>query len=265
MNQNSGIHRLTYQQHSQSILVSINNFIATLMLSLLDSINIIFVQRKIYKENFFEDLRRIIWTCLPIATLTVGASSIIYSIHVAPGFAERGLTVYLGGLVALALIRESVPVIGSLAIITQYCSGMTAQIGSMKVTEQLDAMKMAKVNPNAYLLVPMFLAGIVGFPIIVLICIVTSLVINFLTTNLLIEISYSLYINSIYNAVVMKDVILSIVKASLFGFFVTLISYTCGVQTIGGSKAVGNSTRLSVILNFATVVILDYIITALWL
>ena len=252
----------------QSRLVLISNFIATLILSLIDAIKIIYRDApagRLYSQNFLENLRKIVWTCLPIATLTVGVSSIVYSIHVAPGFAERGLSIYLGGLVSLALIREGVPVMGSLAIVTQFCSGMTAQIGSMKITDQLDAMKMVKVYPNAYILVPMLLAGLVGFPILITVCIIIGLLINFVATYLLIDISYNLYTTSIFNALQAKDILLALVKASIFGFFVTLISYTCGIQTLGGSKEVGSSTRLSVIINFATIVILDYIITALWL
>lgn len=252
----------------QSKLVLISNFIATLTLILIDAIKIIYRDvpvGRLYSQNFLENLRKIVWTCLPIATLTVGVSSIVYSIHVAPEFAKRGLNVYLGGLVALALIREGVPVMGSLAIVTQFCSGMTAQIGSMKITDQLDAMKMVKVYPNAYILVPMLLAGLIGFPILIIVCIIIGLLINFVVTYLLIDISYNLYVTSIFNALQVKDILLALVKASVFGFFVTLISYTCGIQTLGGSKAVGSSTRLSVIINFATIIILDYIITALWL
>ena len=251
-----------------SYLIQINNFIATVSSSFIEALRIIFndlPKGQFYSKNFFENLRKIIWTCLPIATLTVSASSIIYAIHVAPEFSKRGLSVYLGGLVAISLIREGVPVMASLAIVTQFCTGMTAQIGSMKITEQLDAMKIAKVYPAAYLLVPMLLAGLIGFPIVIIICIIIGLAINFFSTNLLINISPTLYLNSILNSVQFKDIFLALAKASIFGFVVTLISFTCGLITVGGSKAVGNSTRLSVVINFALVVILDYLITALWL
>ncbi len=253
------------EQQFQRRLLSINNFIFAILVSLQEAFRIIFIQKKIYYTNFLEYLRKIVWSCLPIATLTVGASSIVYSIHVAPEFSERGLSMYLGGLVALALIREGAPVMGALAIISQFCSGMTAQIGSMKITDQLDAMKMLRVYPSSYLLVPMLLAGLVGFPIVVLICILTGLFINYLTSTLLINITYNLYTASIFNVLKASDIFLSLTKASIFGFCVTLISYTCGILTTGGSKEVGNSTRLSVVINFAIVVILDYIITALWI
>ena len=249
-------------------LYQINSFIYILAINLLDAITIIFrdlPQGKFYYENFFENLRRIIWNCLPIATLTVSASAFIYSVHGASELSKRGLTDYLGGLVALALIRESVPVMATLAIVSQYSSGMTAQIGSMKVTEQLDAMKIFKVYPNAYLLVPMLLAGLVGLPVVIMICILVGIFVNYLISNVLIDISYHLYFSSVLKAIGIKDLFLALTKASVFGFFITLISYICGITTQGGSKAVGSSTRLSVIINFILVVILDYIITALWL
>ena len=247
---------------------SINLFVSTIALNFLDALKIIYVDTlkgKLFYNNILENLRRVLWTCLPIAVLTVSASSIIYAIHVAPEFYARGLNVYLGGLVAIALVREGVPVLGSLAIITQFCSGSTAQIGSMKITEQLDAMKIAKVYPQSYILVPMLLAGTVGFPILTVVCILTGLLINFFTCNLLINLTPNIYLTSIYNALSFKDILLCLVKSSIFGFVVTLVSYTCGVLTVGGSKAVGNSTRISVVINFALVVILDYIITALWI
>lgn len=241
------------------------NFVASLSLSLVSGFKQMLIEKRFYMEIFLGNLREILWTCLPISTLTVGASAIVYSIHVAPDFAERGLTIYFGGLVALALIREGVPVMGSLAIIAQFCSSITAQIGSMKVTEQIDAMKIARVNPNSYVLLPLVLAGCIGFPLIITVCIFTGILINYITTSFLIDISYNLYVTSIANAVCIKDILLALIKAFIFGFFVTCISYNCGILTCGGAKGVGSSTRLSVILNFATVIILDYIITALWL
>ena len=249
-------------------LYQIDNFIYTLTINLLDAFSIIFrdlPRGKFYYENFLYNLRRIVWNCLPISTLTVSASAFIYSIHVADEASKRGLTAYLGGLVALALIREGVPVLVTLAIISQFSSGMTAQIGSMKISEQLDAMKIFKVYPNAYLLVPMLLAGVVGFPIIVMICILVGIIVNFIFSNILIDINHHLYFSSVLKVIAIKDIFLALTKASVFGFFVTLISYICGILTQGGSKAVGNSTRLSVVINFILVVILDYIITALWL
>lgn len=250
------------------ILASINGFIGALGLNLIEAIKIIFRDaptKRLYNENILENTRRIIWACLPIATLTVSASAVIYSIHIAQEFSSRGLSIYLGGVIALALIREGAPVMGTLAIVTQYCTGMTAQIGSMKVTEQLDAMKVSKVNPNAYLLVPMLLSGLVGFPIVIIICILVGMVVNYVSSYLLIGITYNLYTTSIVNAITIKDIFLAVVKTAVFGFVVSLVSYTCGIQTVGGSKAVGNSTRVSVVINFALVVILDYIITALWI
>ncbi len=256
-------------QYINNTVVAINTFIATLALSLIESFMLLvkdFSQiREIFISNFLENLKRIVWSCLPISLLTVSVSAIVYSFHVAPEFNTRGLSVYLGGIVALALIREGAPVMGSLAIITQYCSGKTAEIGSMKITEQLDAMKLAKVNPIAYLLLPMLVSGLVGFPLVIIVCTLVSLVINFIASHLLINISYQLYTTSISGAVIVKDIFLLIIKSSCFGFFSALISYICGVLTVGGSKSVGSSTRLSVVINFALVVILDYIITALWL
>lgn len=252
------------------ILISIYNFIGTIILSLIEALRVIFQDipnrhDRFYFEIFLENLRKIVWTCLPIATLTVGSCSIVYSIHVAPEFSSRGLNVYFGGLVALALIREGVPVMGSLAIVSQYCTSMAAQIGSMKITEQLDAMKVSRVNPVAYLLVPMLIAGLIGFPLIAIVCVIAGLIINFIFSTLLIHIAWQVYITSIYSAVVINDIFLALVKCSIFGFVVALVSYTCGVLTVGGSKALGRSTRLSVVINFALVIILDYLITAIWL
>ena len=246
----------------------VNNFISTLSLNFLEALKIIsrdLVAGKIYGDNFIENLRKIIWGSLLIAILTVSASAFIYSIHIAPEFLRRGLSEYLGGLVAIALIREGVPVIASLAIVAHYSTGMTAQIGSMRISEQLDAMKILKVFPNAYMLVPMLLAGVIGFPIVAVICVFVGLVVNFISSHLLIDINYQLYFSSIVTAVTTKDIVLCFAKTSVFGFVVALISYVCGITTKGGSKGVGNATRLSVVLNFILVVVLDYIITALWM
>src|SRR3989338_7511452 len=189
------------------ILNSINNFIATFSLSVSEAVKSAFIDRKIYVDNFLENLRKITWTCIPISALTVGASSFVSSIHTAPALASHGGTSSLGVL----------------------------------------------------------LAGFIGFPVIISICMFFGLIVNFFISNLLIHISQTLYISSIYNSIEINDIMLGLVKASVFGIIVTAISYTCGILTKGGSKAVGSSTRLSVVINFALVVILDYIITALWI
>ncbi len=243
----------------------LTRFVYLFVLNLKSVLKTIFISRKVNKERFIEHLRRITWTCLPIAVLTVCASSIIFAIHVAPTFATRGLNSYLGGGIALALIRECVPIMGSLALVTQYCSGSTAQIGSMKITEQLDAMKILKVSPVSYILSPMVLAGLIGFPIVISISILSAIFANFFVTNLLIDITDKLYFSSILHVVNFSDIFLALIKSSCFGFFVTIVSYTCGILTSGGAKAVGDATRSSVVINFALVLVLDYIITALWL
>lgn len=252
----------------QTFVQSTNRFIATLTLHLLEAFHFIHRDRlagHTYIENFLEHMRKIVWNALPITTLTVSAISIIYAVHIAPDFSARGLNIYFGGILALTLIRESVPVMGALAIVTHYTTGMTAQIGSMKITEQLDAMRIAKVSPVAYLLVPMILAGTIGFPILISIGIFIGLIVGFISTSILIDINHNIFITSILNAVIAKDVLLSIVKASVFGFTVTLVSYTCGVLTKHGARAVGDSIKLSVVINFTLIIVIDYIITALWL
>ena len=252
----------------ESKLYSITKFISTLVLNFDDARKIIFAEvfkGTIYAASLLELLRKIIWNCLPIALLTVSASAFIYSVHVAPEMLNRGLSEYLGGLVSLALIREGVPVMASLAIISQYSTGITAQIGSMKITEQLDAMKILKVTPSSYLLVPMLFAGMIGFPVIAIICVFVGLIVNYISSHFLIDISYNLYFSSVFNSINVKDIFLCLIKTSVFGFTAALISYTVGILTRGGSKGVGNSTRLSVVLNFILVIILDYLITALWL
>lgn len=245
-----------------------NIFISTFVLSLADALSLIIIPSKnrvIFVENFYENLRKLVWDCLPIVTFTIAASSLVFVIHMAPEAEVRGLTAYIGGLVTLSLVRETVPVMGALAIITQYSTGMTAQIGSMKVTEQIDALKLSGVNPTSYLLMPMIFAGVIGVPILSLVALLFSTIVSFLGTYILVDTTAVVYLNSIKYAVVLKDFLLMLLKAIIFGFFIASVSYTNGIITRGGAKAVGTSTRMSVVINFALIIILDYIITALWL
>ena len=258
----------TLSNYFEGKVYSTNKFISILVLNLLDAVKIIWLdvfKGKFHITSFLEILRKIVWNCLPIAILTVSASAFIYSVHVAPEILRRGLSEYLGGLVALALIREGIPVMSSLALVSQYSSGITAQISSMKITEQLDAMKVLMISPSSYLLVPMLFAGLLGFPLVAMICIFIGLIVNYISSHLLIDISYNLYFSSVFKFVHIKDILLCIVKTATFGFFTALVSYTAGVLTKGGSKGVGSSTRLSVVFNFILVIVLDYLITALWL
>lgn len=201
---------------------------------------------------------------LPITLLMVGVSGMIIALQLAYEMVKQGAGNYVGQLLTLIVIREIGPIMGSFAVISMVGSSMAAEIGTMKVTEQVDAIKVLGVNPIGYLIVPRILAGFFIMPFVIILANTIGIIGGFIASNIVADLSFLNYFDSVWQGLSQKDIFVSILKAGVFGGIIALISSSIGYMTNGGAKDVGVSTTKAVVWSFVAVVFADYIISLMF-
>ncbi|MCB0310934.1 MAG: ABC transporter permease [Bdellovibrionales bacterium] len=174
-----------------------------------------------------------------------------------------GATAFTGSAVALSLIRELGPVLTALMIIGRAGSAITAEIGIMRITEQIDALRSMAVDPIKYLMVPRFIAGMIAVPLLTGMFIVIGIGGGYVVGVGLLNLSSGTFMSQMISAVDNTDVISGFVKSIVFGFIFGWVScfkgYTCGFGAIGVNKA----TTQSVVIASSAVLVTDYFLTSI--
>ena len=200
---------------------------------------------------------------LPIALAIVFIAAVVISLQISKQFLMSGGESYVGGFMAIALIRELAPGFAALAISARAGTAVSAEIANMKVTSQVDAMKTLKVNPIGYYFAPRIIAAAFTIPSIVILAELFGIIGGMAVSYLTIGLHPARYMNSVWR-INMKDIYVSILKGFIFGIIITTVCATQGYNTEGGAKNVGISTTEAAIK--ATVILLsaDLIIALLF-
>lgn len=208
--------------------------------------------------------KRFAYDSLPISLAIVGMTSTIIAMQLAPELAKQGGGDYTGTLSALVMIRELAVVMSGFAIISMVGSSFASEIASMAVTEQISAMKVLKVNPVEYLIIPRFLAGALFMPVVFIISAAFGLVCAGYVSNWTADLSLLNYVTSLWHGLYIRDIFIAILKASVFGGTIALISCSCGYFTTGGAKEVGIATTKAVVWSFLAIAIWDFIFASIF-
>lgn len=196
---------------------------------------------------------------LPITLSIVGMTSIIVTSQVASEMVKQGGGNFVGLLISILIVREVGAVMSGFAIISMIGSSLASEIATMRVTEQIDAITVLKVNPIRYLFVPRVLSGIIMMPVLVVIASAFGVIAGAITTDLTTELGYRAYFDSTWLGIYMKDLGVCLLKSVAFGGTIALISCSCGYQASGGAKGVGLATNKAVVWSFIAIVIWDLI------
>jgi phospholipid/cholesterol/gamma-HCH transport system permease protein len=224
-----------------------------------------FLKLKFSFKSFFEQSIILVLNSLtPVLVIGV-ALGIVIGVQMGPEFVSHGLGNKLGIISALTMTRELMPVIGSLMIATQFGTGIAAEIANMNISEQIDALKVFKVDHVEYLAVPRVMSAIVFCPIIIWVSAVIAVLSTFVTVYINHGIRFQGYINSIWDYLKLKDIYLCLIKSSVFGALIVLIALTISLSVRGGAKEVGKATTQTVITSFIFIVLVDFLITMIYL
>ncbi len=198
-------------------------------------------------------------TSLPITLSIVGMTSIIVASQVALEMVKQGGGNFVGLLMTILIVREVGVIMSGFAIISMIGSSLASEIATMRVTEQIDAIEVLKVNPIRYLFVPRVISGIVMMPPVVIIASAVGVLAGAITANLTSDLGYRAFFDSAWLGIYMKDLSVCLLKAVCFGATIALISCSCGYYAKGGAKGVGEATTKAVVWSFVAIVIWDMI------
>jgi phospholipid/cholesterol/gamma-HCH transport system permease protein len=194
---------------------------------------------------------------LGLVVITGFIIGLVITIQSRPTLIKFGAEAWLPGMISVSLVREIVPVITALICAGKIGSGIGAELGSMKVTEQIDAMEVSGTNPFKYLVVTRVTAVTCMVPLLVVFADAISLYGGYLGVNLRGEISWSLYWTQVMDALSFGDIIPSIAKTFFFGFTIGIISCYKGYFTQHGTEGVGRSANAAVVISSLMVFVLD--------
>lgn len=236
------------------------NFIGLCVINLFKVVKYVF-QGKINLKNTVYQAAVIGYDSLPIALTISMVAGAVLSLQVSQQFMLTGADSYIGGLVSLAITREMAPIFASLAIGARAGTAMTAEIGNMSVTEQIDALKTLRVDPIAYLLVPRLLAGLIMVPLVTIIAEFIGIIGGMFVAKSTVALHPYMYIKSVWLYSNTYDIKTSLVKAAVFGVLITLICVTHGLETKGGAREVGISTTKAAIWTAVAIPLFDLLLS----
>jgi phospholipid/cholesterol/gamma-HCH transport system permease protein len=202
---------------------------------------------------------------LVVALTAALFTGMVLALQSAVNMARFGAENYVGPVVALSILRELGPVLTAILVGGKVASGITAELGSMKVTEQIDALRSLGVNYVKKLIVPRLLAALLVFPLVTVLADGIGLFGGMLIVVFERNVDAYLYWNTISYWVVLKDFLTGIGKSVVFGGLVTLIGCYNGLATEGGTEGLGRSTTATVVQVAMGVIISDFFLTKLFL
>jgi phospholipid/cholesterol/gamma-HCH transport system permease protein len=221
------------------------------------------LRAKIHRRNTLDQMSIVGPESLTIALLTAAFVGMVFTIQVAREFIYFGAGTTVGGVLAIALTRELAPVLTAVVIAGRVGSAFAAEIGTMRVTEQIDALYMLKTDPIDYLVTPRVLACAVMMPILTILSLLTGMAGGLLIANSLYDISPSVFLRSAQNFLQVWDLFSSALKAAIFGALIGIIGCSWGLTTTGGAKGVGQSTTTAVVTALLSIFIVNFFLS--WL
>ena len=177
---------------------------------------------------------------------------------------QLGATIYVAALVAVSMTREIGPVLTSLVIAGRVGAAITAELATMKVTEQVEALETISLNPVRYLVAPRFLALVVMLPCLVVLGNIIGMFGGYIVGVTQLQLGSGLYIDTTLEFLTRKDIMTGLLKTCVFAMIISMIACHQGLYTEGGAEGVGRSTTRSVVMSFILIIIADAVLTALF-
>jgi phospholipid/cholesterol/gamma-HCH transport system permease protein len=216
------------------------------------------------RQRVLEEAKKAGIDSLPIVCLISLFIGVILALQTAYLMQRLGSEIYIASIVALSLVREMGPVITSLVVAGRVGSAIAAEIGSMQVTEQIDALETLAANPVQYLVVPRFLALSLMLPLLTLFGDIIGIFGGWFICVVKLGISSSLYMQVTFDALLFKDLFTGTFKTVFFGMIIAFVSCYQGFNVEGGAEGVGRATKQAVVISFILIIACDCLFTALF-
>ena len=201
---------------------------------------------------------------LPVVALTAVFSGMVIALQSYTGFSRFNAESAIAGVVVLSVVRELAPVLAGLMVAGRVGAAMAAELGTMRVTDQIDALGTLSTNPMKYLVAPRLLAGTIALPLLVVVADIIGVAGGFLVSTVKLGFNPSAYLVSTANILTWNDVVAGLAKAAVFGFIVALMGCFNGYRSQGGAQGVGAATTNAVVAASILILAFDYVMTELF-
>lgn len=201
---------------------------------------------------------------LSITNITILFTGMVLALQASFALSNFGAELYIGDLVSLSIVRELGPVLTALLVGGRVGAGITAELGSMKITQQLDAMRAMATSPIYKLVVPRVVACIICLPILTVISSALGILGGLLLSSMELNISGYFYLSRVLNALDVEDIAAGLSKTFFFGYFIGIIACNNGMRVEGGADGVGHATTDTVVTASILVLISDFFLTKIF-
>lgn len=229
----------------------------------LNSLYLVLSGRFNFKQIFIH-MERIGVSSLPVVLITAGFTGMVLAVQTFYGMSFMNISRYVGPIVGLSMTRELGPVLTGLIVAGRISSSMAAELGTMQVTEQIDALSTLAVNPREYLVVPRLIASVVMLPLLTVVAAVTGILGGLIISARSFGVNPVLYFETTRNVLLLKDIYNGLIKAFFFGMIIAVVGCYKGFSTRGGAEGVGLSTTGAVVLASILILVADYYLTILF-
>jgi phospholipid/cholesterol/gamma-HCH transport system permease protein len=212
-------------------------------------------------KNYLEAAEYIGFASLPIVLLVGFFTGAVLSLQSVAAFRQFGLESFAGGTTGKALSIELAPVMTALMLAGRAGAGIATELGTMRISEQIDALESMAVNPIQYLVLPRLIAAMIVTPILCLLFFVVGMGGAYIVAVLLQNVDQGQWVANLREIVIPTDVLQGLIKSVFFGFMVTLIGCYQGFHASGGGRGVGMGTTRAVVMGSVSVLVLDYFLT----
>ncbi|NQT46295.1 MAG: ABC transporter permease [Candidatus Omnitrophica bacterium] len=223
-----------------------------------------FRKRFVSPKYIFEQLVFVGVRSISIVFFVSFFTGVVLAMQGAYQLAQLGATIYVAGLVSVSMARELGPVLIALVVAGRVGAANTAQIGSMKVTEQIEALDTMALDPVRFLVVPRFLALLIMLPALTVFGDLAGMFGGYVVGVVNLDITPMLYIDTAVRFLALKDIYTGLFKSAIFAMVIAIVSCYQGLNTSGGAEGVGRHTTVSVVTSFIFIILTDCVITGLF-
>jgi phospholipid/cholesterol/gamma-HCH transport system permease protein len=215
-------------------------------------------------RNLLKQVEEVGIRSIPVVLITGAFTGMVLALQSYTGFKRFSAEAFVGTVVALSMTRELGPVLSGLMVSGRVGSAMAAELGTMQVTEQIDALYTLATNPIKYLIVPRFLAAVIVMPILTLFADVVGILGGYLVSVNLLGSNPTIYIRRTFDYLDLEDIYIGLLKSIAFGMIISIVGCYQGFHTQGGAEGVGKATTKAVVMSSLLILIANYFITALF-
>jgi phospholipid/cholesterol/gamma-HCH transport system permease protein len=221
------------------------------------------VKRPFHFSQCLVEIEHLGINSLFIITLSGGAMGMIFALQMVSMLQPFQAEIGTGAAVAVALSREVAPVITTLMLIAKNGSAMAAELGTMRVTEQIDSLESMSISAEHYLVLPKLIASMLVFPVLTLLANIVGTLGAYIVSINLYNIDAASYLNYLFDFLSPRDVYMGLIKSTVMGFIVSTVCCFFGLNASQGAKGVGDSATRAVVVSSVSILVADYLLTTI--